>query len=65
MDTRRGRSSEPPSRFSAPRRATFWESLVGTDKLTIFVLNSGYSVLRTTQTRIAVGVVVETWGDTR
>ena len=38
---------------------------LGTDKLTIFAPENGYSVLRTTQTGIAVGVVVELWGNTR
>jgi hypothetical protein len=37
----------------------------GTDKSTIFALKNGYSVLRTTPTGIAAGIVVELWGNTR
>ena len=37
----------------------------GTDKLTGFDLKSGYSALRTAQTRIAVSIVVDLWGNTR
>jgi hypothetical protein len=35
----------------------------GTDKLTRFELKSGYSARRTMRTTIAVGVVVELWGN--
>jgi hypothetical protein len=36
-----------------------------TDRLTIFTLKSLYSVQRTTQTAMAVAVVVKSWGRTR